>query len=166
MERELLERLRAVSWAGYRTAYGSAAFDHTFERANGATERWGSVPEQLELLRSSDEAVAVSASHHLWCCLCHQHAYVASAALPALPFLLATLDHASERVVVETLDILVRMASCSRAENAASAVPPGAWAEDLRRQLVVARPRFEALAASPSEEVAGWARTLVAELVT
>jgi hypothetical protein len=164
MQRPVTDRLSAVQWSDYETAYGNAAGDHMFESGTGTrrtTERWGSVAEQLVQLSSTDVEQALAASHHLWCCLCHQHAYVASAALPALPFLLLALDDANELLAIEILDILAGMAICSRAGGAK---PDGPWIVDLRRQLVAERSRFEALVTHPNQEVSDWAQTILAEL--
>lgn len=111
-----------IPWANYQTAYGSAAGDHVF-----GGERWGNIGEQLRALASPDRATAMAASHHLWCCLCHQHAYVSSAAEPALPFILAVLDHADDELAIEIDDILRGFATCSPA---------------LRARLVAERPRL------------------------
>lgn len=69
------ERLRAVVWADYGTAYGPAI----------------KVPDQPGRLAGPNEGAALAASHDLCCGLCHQHAYISSAAVPALPFILEVL---------------------------------------------------------------------------
>ncbi len=58
-------------------------------------------------LASSDHDAAMKATHALWCGLCHQHAYISSAALPAYPFILEVLDSANDDLAVEILDILL-----------------------------------------------------------
>jgi hypothetical protein len=104
MERDNFEeRLKRVDWSKYETAYGSAS----------GTNEWGSVGEQLLNLASQDDEKAMKATHHLWCGLCHQHAFVSSAALPALPFILEVLDSANESLALEILDILLGFAACS-----------------------------------------------------
>ena len=69
------------------------------------------VPDQLRRLLATDREVALEASHELWSGLCHQHAYVSSAALPALPLLVGALETADERVADEILDILYGLQS-------------------------------------------------------
>ncbi|MDQ5936624.1 MAG: hypothetical protein QG574_3960 [Cyanobacteriota bacterium erpe_2018_sw_21hr_WHONDRS-SW48-000092_B_bin.40] len=104
MERDNFEgRLKRVDWSKYETAYGAAS----------GTNDWGSVGEQLLNLASQDDEKAMKAAHHLWCGLCHQHAFISSAALPALPFILEVLDNANETIALEILDILLGFAACS-----------------------------------------------------
>jgi hypothetical protein len=88
------ERLGAVTWADFRTAYGPAV----------------NVADQLRQLAGPDEKAALHASHELWCGRRHQHVQVGSAALPALPFLLEVLDSANRQLSVELLDILLGFA--------------------------------------------------------
>lgn len=94
------ERLKAIDWSEYKTAYGPA-------------DKPDSVASQLSLLAGSDHKTAMGAAHDLWCGLCHQHAYVSSAALPALPFILEVLDQANDDLSAEILDILLGFAVCS-----------------------------------------------------
>ena len=71
------DRVRMIDWGTFDTAYGPAT----------------DVLEQLLQLVSDDHKQAKMASHKLWCGLCHQHASIASAAYPALPFILEALDN-------------------------------------------------------------------------
>ena len=73
---DFVDRVAAVKWQDYETAYGNAAV----------------VERQLRNLVSSDHDTAMTATHDLWCGLCHQHAYVSSAALPACPLLLEVFN--------------------------------------------------------------------------
>lgn len=159
----LRERLDAIDWSKYETAYGNAAGPHAFETAKGKiVERWGSIADQLERLASRDRSTAMDASHHLWCSLCHQHAYVSSAALPALPFLLEVLDEATDQLKVEILEILTGFAECS--------TPQGGepdWHRELRSELSKAKPRFEALTqGEPNVEICNFAERILAALRT
>lgn len=158
MRASFRERLNAIEWSNYKTAYGNAGSEHLFETASGQiTSRWGSVADQLEELGSDDETKALEASHHLWCCLCHQHAYVSSAALPALTFLLEVLEGTGEQLMVEILDILTGFAECSKDDESD-------WIRELRAQLHTARPRFESLKEHRNQEVADWAGRILSEL--
>jgi len=125
-----------VDWRLVETAYGSAQ----------------NVPALLARLAGADHAAAMAASHDLWCALCHQHAYVSSAALPALPALISALDQANEDLAVEILDILKGFAVCTSltAKNEA-------WMNMLRTRLQEQRPRFLVLAQSKNELIAGFA---------
>lgn len=138
-------RLNAIDWASYDTAYGPAV----------------RVPGQLLRLAGTGKRSAVAASHDLWCGLCHQHAFVSSAALPALPFILQVLEHADPELTVEILDILLGFAVCT---NPGWRAQTQEWERLLRERLRAELPRFQRLASHPDEEVAGSARRMVAEL--
>lgn len=156
MDSSYEQRVRGIDWAPYRTAYGSASKRLVFVRKDGRgpEDNWGSVADQLVRLASRDPAEAQTASHQLWCSLCHQHAYVSSAARPAFPFLLEVLDSACESLQVEILDIVVGIASCCLTGRLD---PDGEWAKELEVDIRSAVPRFRALAAHPNEEIADWA---------
>lgn len=139
------ERLSAVQWADYGTAYGPAV----------------RVPDQLRRLASPDEPTALAASHDLWCGLCHQHAYVSSAAVPALPFLLAVLDRAGDQLTIELLDILLGFARCTA--PGFEPAPPE-WVVELRAGVLAERPRLVRLAAHHNAEVVDFARAILKEL--
>lgn len=124
-----------------------------------ASDSTSAVVRALARLGSTDEAEALQAAGDLWAGLCHQHGYVSSAALPALPFLLEMLDRGSDVLRVELLDILLGLARCSHPTD----FPPSpAWIQELRAQLLAERPRLERLAKHPDEAVAdlpGWCST-------
>jgi hypothetical protein len=157
----LSERLAAVDWSQFDTAYGRADGPHAFETRSGAAAgRWGSIPEQLARLWSDEPETRLAVTHQLWCCLCHQHAYVSSAALPALPFLLEALDGADDALAIELLDIFAGIASCAAARLAASAP----WLRDLRAALVMSRARFDGLSSHSNAEIRDWAECIVVHI--
>jgi hypothetical protein len=132
---EISLRIAAVDWASYETAYGPAI--HT--------------SKHLELLLVGTEKQAMVATHSLWSGLCHQHAYLSSAAEPALPFLLMALRASNDRLKVEILDIFLGFAICQH--------PPEPFVTRIREQVASERPLFEDLRDSPDESVrefAGW----------
>lgn len=135
--------LSAIDWKQYATAYGSAH----------------EVPKQIELLAGNDQAAAMQAAHDLWCGLCHQHAYVSSAALPALPFLLQILDSSCESLSVEILDILLGFAIC---KSDGSPSPP--WINDLHQALARQRAKFIALSNNGNPELAEFANAIIENL--
>jgi hypothetical protein len=135
--------LRKIDWSQFETAYGQAI----------------KVPDQLQRLFSTNHGVAMQASHELWCGLCHQHAYVSSAAQPALPFILQALAIADNKLKVEILDILVGFAVCTARTDVEG------WKQQLRKELATELPRFEALTRHPDEDVSGWAKDLCEELI-
>ena len=146
----LKQRLAEVPWADYETAYGTAT----------------DVPLQLERLIVGGKAAAMPASHDLWCALCHQHVFLSSAALPALPFLLEALDGAGSALRVEILDILLGFARCtSEFEPAAVAGSEDhQWIRELRARMEAERPRFERMAARGESDEAEFARDVLEEL--
>ncbi|WP_422931854.1 hypothetical protein [Singulisphaera sp. PoT] len=144
MDATFKERLEAIDWNQYHTAYGSAV----------------KVPGQLLQLANGGE-VAMAASHELWCGLCHQHAYVSSAALPALPFILEVFDRADEALTVEIVDILLGFASCTRPEDNRGAPP---WIGELRQGVAAVLPRLRGLASHPNEDLAALAGLAVENL--
>jgi hypothetical protein len=130
--------LHTIDWSSYRTAYGVAA----------------TVPDQLRRLASTNRDDAMQASHDLWCGLCHQHAYVSSAALPALPFLLEVLRTANDALTVEILDIILGFAVCTSPVQRCH-LP--LWTQELRTQLKEAFPQFEHLRHHTNTEIADFA---------
>jgi len=138
------ERLHSIDWAGYCTAYGTAV----------------QVPEQLLRLAGGGRE-AMAASHDLWCGLCHQHAFVSSAALPALPFILEVRDRADEALTAEILDLLLGFASCTRPE------PTGdgpTWIAELRRCVAQQLPHLRELVDHPNVEISDLAGRIIGEL--
>lgn len=136
--------LGAISWEEFFTAYGTAS----------------DVPSDIERLFSSDFSIAKQASHQLWCGLCHQHAFVSSAALPALPFLMIALNQAPDNLKIEILDIILGFAKCSKFQLSQD------WALKLRAELVKELGFFEVLSTSENPEVADFSVWVCQELST
>ena len=95
------EDIDLIEWSKYETAYGIA----------------NKVPDQLKKLYSSNRKEQLNATHDLWCGLCHQHAYISSASLPAYPFLKKVLTNANEELMIELLDIFAGFAICSAVQH-------------------------------------------------
>ena len=146
MHTDFAERVDAIDWSAFATAYGSAT----------------DVGAKLKRLASGHRATAMAASHDLWSSLCHQHAYISSAALPAFPFLLELLNKADAEVTIEVLDMFVGFATCSTLEDGSPS--PLEWQRELRQHLIAALPRFIKLARHSDSEVSGFAETLVENL--
>jgi len=149
-------RLHAVDWSLFHTIYGVST----------------KVPEQIERLHSPDENIAISGAADLRAGLCHQHVQIASAALPAFPFIMEVLPASSEKVTAEILEILAGFAITTdraRMDQFASAVGkrrmlrPG-WVEELRRELQMALPRVAAYATHENPAIAELARMFVDEV--
>lgn len=157
MQRAFSERLDAITWADFGTAYGPAV----------------KMPDQLRRVAASDRKQALDASHELWCGLCHQHVQVGSAALPALPFLLEVLDEADRDLTVEILDILLgfavgvnrqRAVEFQRSLGRSQFEPEQHWVTDLRADLITEAPRFQQLKSAQDEEIVDFAGRIMLEL--
>ena len=146
MTPDYAKRVKAIDWTAYETAFG---------RADGT-------PDQLMRLASSDHETAMAATHKLWAGLCHQHAYISSAALPACPFLFEVLDSANEALATEILDILAGFAYCST--EGLKGPSPSEWERQLRGNLIEQLPRFVALTQHQDEEIADLAERIVGNL--
>lgn len=139
----LLRDVLAIRWSTFQTAHGSA--------------RW--VPLWLVVFRFGPRWWAARAGHRLWCSLCHQHAYVSSAALPAAPFIIDVLARPQPTVVEEALDILLGFLRCTDPTLVGSA----SWHSELRSLVLGVVPTVHRLAESGHSAVADMARSLLAE---
>ena len=135
-------RLREVDWSRFDTAYGPAS----------------SVPRWLWDVRFAKRSVANEGTHMLWCSLCHQKGQLASAAEPALPFLLEFLPEVGDAVQVEILDILHGLAVCSYPGNG---YPASGHHAPVRAQLQAALPEIAALKHHRDEEARDFVREMM-----
>jgi len=150
------ERITAVDWTAFRTAYGRA----------------DDVPNQLLQLASPDKATALKASHDLWCGLCHQHVQVGTAALPALPFILEVMQTSEDSLVYEILDIILGFAKGVNRKRIVDFLralgheprPDPEWVIALRVLLVNEANRFRMLAAHSNPGIAESANSILQEL--
>lgn len=150
------DRLAAIKWSQYQTAYGEAS----------------PVETQLRRLRSTNREEALAATHDLWCGLCHQHVQIGSAALPALPFLLEVFATADDRIKTELLDIFLGLAITSnprRMAEFASAIGQTApsrpqWIDDVRSVLESALPNILTLRTDSDPDIAYFAKEIADEL--
>lgn len=152
---DLKTRLAQIDWSRFFTVYGAAI----------------NVPEQIERLNSIDEKVALSGTYDLQAGLCHQEVQIASAALPALPFILECLPGASEKVTAEVLFLLVGFVVTTdpvRAEQYDRAMgrapePQFLWEVEVRAELRKQLPRIEAFATHKNPDIAEFANRFVRE---
>ena len=135
------DAIRAVDWSQYETAYGSAE-----DVAEELIALFDATPRSME------------AASKLWAGLCHQHAYVSSAALPALEFILRALNLADEKLQVELLDILLGFATCTWAPSEAE---DPAWKHQLNAKMTDAVMEILPFTSSSNEEI----RTFAAEIL-
>jgi hypothetical protein len=131
-----------VDWKEFYTAYGVAE----------------NVSTQLKTLSSSNRDHAIAAAFELWCSLCHQHAYISSAALPSYPILFKVLCTSDDKLAVEILDIFWGFAKCSSVDFFGSPQEQS-WVVELRNLMKKNLSHFEKLAMSSDESIqdfAGW----------
>lgn len=132
--------INRVRWEEYETAYGDAT----------------SIPQDLKLLLFGSLEQAMESSHRLWCALCHQHAFVSTAAEPAVPFILIALNCADDNLKVEILDILLGFVVCRD-----SAAP---HTISVAKKLNESKELFSVLAGSRSKEVGKFAKDIHGQL--
>ena len=149
-------RVKAIQWELYKAAYGSAR----------------RIPSQLILLRSPNQKKAIDAAGELWASLCHQQAFISSAALPALPFLAENLEHACETLAAEILDIFYGFALCSEPHAYTQAATLGyrklmlsqAQMNEFRKLLKVHLPQLKQMGSSSNSELADLANDTISVL--
>ena len=156
---EIRKAILAINWDDYETAYGNAAEDIPYYISIGDSR--GCTPKvacSLMDLFSDDEKTALQASHDLWCGLCHQHAYVSSAALPAFDILFYGLINLSDPLKVEILDIFYGFAVCTSCGSL------NTWQGRLRSKLEEKRSYFQSLMKYQNEDIRSFAELIVEEL--
>lgn len=141
--RTFLRSLAATRWSAFETAYGPALL----------------VPWWLAIFRFAPTRCATMAGHKLWGSLCHQHAYISSAALPAAPFIIDVLGRQQAPVVEEALDIMLGFIRCT----VPSMVDAPPWHSEVRTIVLSAGPTVRRLAAGADPSVADMARMLLFE---
>ena len=151
----LYKMIDEIDWSQYETAYGNAAQDIPHFQAG----KIPSVPHSLWELFSGDRNRAMRAANNLWAGLCHQHAYISSAALPAYDFLMIALRELDDELKVELLDIFQGFAACT--ERFSSDAP---WPRQLQEKLKADLPIFTALSGSENEDIAYFAGSIVESL--
>ena len=151
---ELYKMIDEIDWSQYETAYGNAAQDIPHFQC-GQTP---SVPRSLGELFSGDWNRAMAATSDLWAGLCHQHAYVSSAALPACDVLMLGLQELDDELKVELLDIFLGFAACTGRSAETD------WEKQLREKLTNHLPVFAGLVSSEHEDISYFSQRIVEEL--
>jgi hypothetical protein len=141
-------RVHQIEWANYQTANGDAQ----------------GIPLQICALASDNDEIALKAAHQLWSGLCHQHAYLSSAALPSYPFLLEILDKANSKLSVEILDIFRGFSSCSIPNFPKQSKDELEWRNEIRRQLIRDAEIFERLIDNDDECISGFACDIISDI--
>ena len=150
----LYKMIDEIDWSQYETAYGNAAQDIPHFQV-GKTP---SVPRSLGELFSGDRERAMRAASNLWAGLCHQHAYISSAALPACDFLMLALRELDDELKVELLDIFLGFAVCTGRSAETD------WEKQLRDKLTSHLPVFARLVSSENEDISYFSGRIVEEL--
>lgn len=145
MEVEVRNEMEAVNWKLYQTAY-----DNTAEK----------IPIYLQNLFSADMNTAMNATHQLWCSLCHQHAYISSASLPAYNILKKGLLILNDKLKIELLDIFLGFAVCTDDSNTNSCP----WSSEIRKKLKEDINIFHNLIKSLNTEISDFANAIVENL--
>ncbi|MEO0858078.1 MAG: hypothetical protein AAFY55_14630 [Bacteroidota bacterium] len=117
------------------------------------------MPNQLRRLALGEKSDALEASHNLWCGLCHQHAYVSSAAVPAFPFLMDVLRQCDAELRTELLDIIAGFVVCTDHRHPEA---DGGVQRKLRALLQAELPYFRTLVGAEGSE--GFAEWIVEDL--
>lgn len=154
---EIKMQIQSIDWSLYETAYGNAG-----ENIPLYTDETNVIPKieaQLLQLFSGNHEMAMHATHDLWCSLCHDYAFISSAALPACEFLLYGLETLDDELKIELLDIFRGFVSVISADW-----PKHTWQGKLRRMVEAEKSYFLELAESENEEVAGFANDILEEL--
>jgi hypothetical protein len=142
------QRVQKVPWAEYQTAYGKA-------------EGFGN---RINALASENREIAMLASHDIWCSLCHQHAFVSSAAFPSYPFMVEILQEADDWLQVEILDILLGFSACLHPSTPFESEEDAIWRQQLYEDMRGDIPLFETFAKSCNEEIQQFAKDIVENL--
>ena len=150
----LYKMIDEIDWSQYETAYGNAAQDIPHFQV-GKTP---SVPRSLGELFSGNWNKAMQATSDLWAGLCHQHAYISSAALPAYDFLMIALRELDDELKVELLDIFLGFAVCTGRSAETD------WEKQLRDKLTSHLPVFAGLVSSGNEDIAYFAERIMEEI--
>lgn len=146
---EITGKIEQVNWADFETAYGNAE---------------KTIPLYLKNLFCSDTEIAMDATHQLWCSLCHQHAFISSASLPAYNILKIGLLQLNDDLKIELLDIFQGFAYCS--SPTFNNFERADWEMQLRERLFADITLFEELASHTNEDISGFADNILGSLST
>jgi len=146
-----------IDWCIYETVYGNAGKEIQFYIGTDIIQ---SMPVSLLELFSKDKNVILKATHNIWCCLCHQHSYVSSAALPAYDILMRALDILDDTLKFEILDILLGFAFCTSNND----LLVNGWRKDLRNKLIADIDIFGRLSKSACADISEIAIEILNEL--
>jgi hypothetical protein len=147
---EISEKIDNINWADFETAYGNAE---------------KTIPFYLKNLFCSDTEIAMDATHQLWCSLCHQHAYISTAALPSYDILKIGLLQLDDKLKIELLDIFQGFSECTNDRYFTSMkIKISDWEAEIKQKLFSDINLFEKLTKHSNEEISGFATNIVDSL--
>lgn len=149
---EIRHEVDKINWADFNTAYGNAK---------------DTIPFYLKNLFCADKQVSMDATHQLWCSLCHQHAYISTAALPSYDILKIGLLTLDEKLKIELLDIFQGFSECTSDKYfAAVKQPPSDWEQELKQKMILDLAIFNELTKHTDEEISAFAFKIVDDLTS
>ena len=147
---EITEKIDNINWVDYETAYGNAEM---------------TIPFYLKNLFCSDNGIALEATHQLWCSLCHQHAFISTASLPAYDILKIALLELDNKMKIEILDIFQGFAICTNNEYLNSLKEnPEKWQLEIRQKLNADIKIFEEFRTNPDELISDFSNFIYENL--
>ena len=147
MDKKILNQIDEIKWENFETAYGNAK---------------DTTPNYLKDIYSSDEKIAMQATHHLWCSLCHQHAYISSASLPAYEIIKNRLIECEDKLKIELLDIMYGFAACSNHKTEYEEY--NNLTTKMKSKLLKDKAIFQELSTHNDEEIKDFAESILEEL--
>ena len=99
----------------------------------------------------------MDATHQLWCSLCHQHAYISTAALPSYDILKIGLLTLDDKLKIELLDILQGFSAFTSDKYfVAIKQTPSDWEQELRRKLILDLANIEEFTKHTDEQISSF----------
>lgn len=148
---EIGEKIDKINWADFETAYGNAE---------------KTIPFYLKNLFCSDTEIAMDATHQLWCSLCHQHAYISTAALPSYEILKIGLLQLDDKLKIELLDIFQGFSECTSDRYFVSRkIEISDWEAEIKQKLYRDIKLFKELTKHSNEIIAVFAIKIVEILI-
>ncbi|XZF15507.1 hypothetical protein ACTHGU_05180 [Chitinophagaceae bacterium MMS25-I14] len=147
---DIITEIDSINWTSFSTAYGTAE---------------KTIPFYLKNLFCVDDKIAMNATHQLWCSLCHQHAYISTAALPAYDVLKTGLLQLSDKIKIEILDIFLGFATCtSKIYFDQQGSAPADWEIKMQQKLINDKPVFQKLSFHTDKEISSFANAICTHL--
>ena len=141
---EVVNYIKSVDWAQYKTAYNNAYFDYW----TGYGTKIPKMETLLLQLFSDDIQLAVESASLVGACVCHQCVYVTDAALPACDVMLYGLKTLDEAVKEELIYYILGFVSVISKEQTEPI-----WKQEIRKKIEDEKELFLKLTKSDNEEI-------------